>query len=219
MARSLSTRPALRASTCTSPSCGMSLTGPPARTVSHGRSSSALSTAVNTPLGVPGRQPLAISHVGFATRQIAHLPAVDHLLQSRRLQHGADVEPGSFHRHGAHTRRLELIPQAIDFIGHRPKDLRRIPAMARWSCSLPTSMAAACGLMIGRVFMGAIGSGLRARASGTRPSRWRINLPNGNTAGAASPNNTRIAGRNQSLLQATLRVRQRVFAATLRRTL
>src|SRR5579872_1125921 len=92
--------------------------------------------------------------------------------------------------------------------------------METCSCSLPTSMAAALGLMIDRVFMGTPGLGLINEAPGARSSPIiGTNLPNGNTACAASPNNTPAEDQNQSLLRATFRARQRVKTATLRRTL
>ena len=81
-----------------------------------------------------------------------------------------------------------------------PNTCRVSPATETWRVWLPTSMPAAFGSRTGRVCIGVV---FLALASGVPdPCLRRTNLPNGNTAHAASPNKPSVADRNHSLPRA-----------------
>jgi len=78
---------------------------------------------------VERRPPLAILHVGLASRQVAGLFAIDHAhFQTRRLQHSIKRQPidtGGFHRHRLDFALQQPVAQAVQLGGHGAEDLRR----------------------------------------------------------------------------------------------
>ena len=80
------------------------------------------------------RPPLAVLHVGLASREVARLAAVYHQhLESRRFEHAVQrqpVHPGGLHRHRTHPLCQQPIAQRVQLSGHGAKHRGR-PACNR----------------------------------------------------------------------------------------
>jgi hypothetical protein len=81
-------------------------------------------------MGVQGRQPLTVRHVGLPARHVLHVPTVDHQnLKPSRLKHFISTQPvdsGGFHRNTFNTPLNKIPPQILKVCGHRPEHSWRI---------------------------------------------------------------------------------------------
>ncbi|MNS82230.1 hypothetical protein D3C72_1159690 [compost metagenome] len=77
-------------------------------------------------------QPLAVGHVGLASWQVAHLPAIDHQHRDAGgFQRPVEVQPvdaGRLQRHRTYPLRLQPADQLRNLVRHHAEDARRVPA-------------------------------------------------------------------------------------------